>query len=59
MTVVALVIAPSIALDSMPEDADTGANHSEVIMAPVDEGYEALSQGRIFQEQQNELNSRR
>lgn len=57
MSVVALVIAPSIALDVPTEEADMGAK--EVIETPFDEGYEALNQGIIYQQQQEDLETRR
>ena len=59
MSVVALVIAPSIALDITSDDADMGAATKEAIEAPFDEGYEALNQSRIFQEQQDDLRNKR
>jgi len=59
MSVVALVIAPSIALDITSDDADMGAATKEAIEAPFDEGYEALNQSRIFQNQQDDLRNQR
>jgi len=59
MSVVALVIAPSIALDITSDAADMGAATKEVIETPFDEGDEALNQGRIFQEQQEDLRNQR
>ncbi|MBL4577429.1 MAG: sodium-translocating pyrophosphatase [Flavobacteriales bacterium] len=62
MSVVALVIAPSIPHSfeiDKKEAANLGAPTEEVIETPFDEGYEALNQGYIFQEQQRELETKR
>ena len=65
MSVVALVIAPSIALDKIVNEntdlgaANFGAPIEEVIETPFDEGYEALNQGRIYQLQQKDMETRR
>ena len=59
MSVVALVIAPSIALDITSDEADMGAAKPEMMETPFDEGYEALNQGRIYQEQQKAMETRR
>jgi K(+)-stimulated pyrophosphate-energized sodium pump len=61
MSVVALVIAPSIAIvdPGSTENAETSESIEEVIETPLDEGYEALNQSRIFQEQQDDLRNKR
>jgi len=60
MSVVALVIAPSIAVDLKSDHAtETEAAPKEVSATALNEGYEGLDQSRIYQLQQEDLYNKR